>query len=123
MIDEQAGGQAEAKESFTPTQIRLLKIAVVGMGIIIVFALIAILARIFYLATARTSPGPASGVAQLAPNLRLALPAGAVVRNISIAGDRLAVHYDAASGSGIAVLDLAAGQPAVRIQIVPEVGR
>lgn len=122
MADEQSGADP-VPDSFTPAQIRLLRFAVIGMGVIIVFALIAIMARIFYLATGRTSSSHSTSIAAIAAESRIALPAGASVRSIAIAGDRLAVHYEGPAGTGIAVLNLATGEAATRINIVPEVGR
>jgi len=122
VADDEAGAPTTPADNFTPAQIRLLKIAVVGMGIVIVLALIAILARIFYLATART-PQVSHNLSQIPADARLGLPAGAAIRAISVSGDRLAVHYEGPAGSGIAILDLASGKPASRITIVPEVGR
>ena len=47
------------------------------------------------------------------------LPAGAQVRGLALQGDRLAIHYDTAAGSGIAVVDLATGRTLSRVQLVP----
>jgi hypothetical protein len=56
----------------------------------------------------------------MAPGVRLALPDGAQVRSMSLSGDRLAVHFDAPGGGGIAIVDLASGQAVSRIELVPE---
>ena len=124
MAEERAAATAGATpvaDSFSPRQIRMLRMAVIGMGVIIVVALVAIAARVFYLVSGR--PSQAAATTATAGDARLALPAGAVIRNIAVAGDRLAVHYDAPGGAGIAVLDLASGRPAGRVSIVPEVPR
>jgi hypothetical protein len=47
----------------------------------------------------------------------LQLPAGAQVRSISLSGDRLAVHYEAQGSEGVAVIDLATGQPVASVGI------
>ena len=53
----------------------------------------------------------------LAPAAGLQLPAGAQVRSISLSGDRLAVHYEAGELEGVAVIDLATGQPVASVGI------
>jgi hypothetical protein len=104
-------------DGFTPAQIRFLKIAVVAMGLIIVVSIIAIVARLVYLAATHTSRSSAAAATLEA---RLPLPPGAVVRQIAISGDRLAVHYEGPAGPGVNVLDLATGRLATRVTLVPE---
>ena len=101
---------------------RMLRIAVIAMGVVLVLGFIAVIARIVYLVnrgeeTTTTISQPVRETA------RLALPAGASVRNLSLTGQRLAVHYEGPGGSGILVLDLQTGQPVSRIEIVPETPR
>ncbi len=103
-------------------QVRLLRIAVIVMGVVLVCGLIAVIARIGYLAT-RSSPGTAYSSGAVTPQMTAALPAGASIRMMALSGDRLALHYDAPSGTGIAVLDLATGRTLSRITIVPEAPR
>jgi hypothetical protein len=96
---------------------RALKFAVIGMGVLIVLGVLTVIGRIVYLA----SRGPAaSGTSAIATTPRLALPAGAVIRNVSLSGDRMAVHFDATTGSGIAILDLATGRVLSRVELIPE---
>jgi hypothetical protein len=107
--------------------VRALKIAVVAMGIMIVIGVLVVIGRIVYLASQGPRPATASGAvptgARLAPASRLALPGGATVRQITLFGDRLAVHYEGPAGGGIAILDLASGSVLSRVDIVPEVPR
>ena len=60
----------------------------------------------------RTPEGIAGALARIS-----AAPAGATVRNLSLSGNRLAVHYDAPSGGGIAIVDLATGRTVQRIEL------
>jgi hypothetical protein len=102
---------------------RLLKIAVIAMGVVLVLGFVAVIARIVYLVN-RSGDTTTTSVSQpIRDAARLALPSGAVIRNLSLSGSRLAVHYDSPQGSGIVILDLATGAPASRIEIVPEVPR
>jgi uncharacterized protein YcfJ len=103
--------------------LRLLKIAVIAMGVVLVLGFVAVIARIVYL-VGRGGETATTTVSQpIRDAARLALPSGAVIRNLSLSGSRLAVHYDSPRGSGIVILDLATGAPAARIDIVPEVPR
>jgi len=95
-----------------------LKIAVIAMGVLIVLGVLTVIGRIIYLAS--RSPAQMTTSGSVASNARLALPAGAVIRSISLSGDRLAIHFDTQAGSGIAVLDLASGKTLSRVDLVPE---
>ena len=99
--------------------VRLLKIAVVVMGVLILAGLAAIAARVFYLAS-RPARQPSGIALAAAGQARLALPDGAVVRHVALSGDRLAVTYEHPGGTAIAILDLATGETVRRIEVVPE---
>lgn len=104
--------------------IRMLRFAVIAMGVVLVLGFVAVIARIVYLVNRSSDTASAPAVSQpLKDAGRLALPPGASVRTMSLSGSRLAVHYDGPSGSGIVIMDLATGAPASRIEIVPEVPR
>jgi hypothetical protein len=106
----------------SPGQVRALKIIVVVMGVLILLGLFTVFGRIIYLAS---KPGRQVQAASqgLKAEQRLALPPGAEVRQTSISGDRLAVHYEAPSGAAVVVLDLASGQVLSRIELAPEAPR
>jgi hypothetical protein len=103
-------------------QLKMLKVAVIAMGVILVLGFITVIARIVYLVnrSSETATAASHPVQQAA---RLALPAGASVRNMSLAGSHLAVHYEGPGGGGIVILDLQTGKPVSRIEIVPEAPR
>lgn len=111
------GGTGAAPTGFE----RSLKIAVIGMGVLIVLGVLTVIGRIVYLAS--RGPAQSSSSAGLAASARLSLPAGATIRTVSLSGDRLAVHYDASTGAGIAVVDLASGRVLSRVELVPEAPR
>ncbi len=102
----------------TNTFERNLKIVVIAMGLLIVLGVLTVIGRIIYLASRGGAQSSSSGALATAP--RLALPAGAAIRSLSMSGDRLAIHFDAASGAGIAILDLASGKVMSRVELVPE---
>jgi hypothetical protein len=108
----------DGTDPFTPRQLRILKIAVVVMGIILVIGFAAVIGRIAYLITKGGTAQPPAAHA-LAKAARLPLPAGAVVRSIALAGDRLAVHYDTPAGAGVAILDLLSGEPLAHVDLAP----
>lgn len=119
-----------------PVFLRNMKIAVVVMAVILILGFIGIIARIFYLSSrlpppsaqptqAQSSQAPlsAASAVQLAAAARLELPPGAVMRSISLAGSRLAVHYEGPSGSGVAIVDLETGRTLSRVEVAPAVPR
>lgn len=139
--DRQATAQPSSAGEPSHALVRSLKIAVVGMGLLIVVGLGAVIWRIVELASspkadtavpAISAPAaggggaseqalsrggaPAADAAWL-PEVELALPPDAAIRSVSLDGGHLAVHYEAPTGTGIAVLDLASGRPASHVRI------
>lgn len=101
-------------------KVRALIFIVSFLGLLIVAGLVAVILRIIYLSSTPSAQRATTDAAE-APSAadRLDLPAGAVVKSMSVGGDRLAVHYDAPGGGGIAILDLATGTVLRRVDIVP----
>jgi hypothetical protein len=106
---------------------RILKFVVVGLAILILAGLGAIIWRVIYLASpASMQPSAASSRPAAAPTLAvrpeqiLQLPVGAHVRSIALSGNRLAVHYEAAGATGIAILDLQSGRMVTDIAVEPK---
>ena len=105
---------------------RVLKFIVVTLAILLFAGLLAAVARVIYLASApvaqpatsalTAAPTPTPTLA-IRPEQSLALPPGAQVRSVSLSGNRLAVHYDVGSASGIAVLDLQTGRTITNVAI------
>jgi hypothetical protein len=100
---------------------RLLIFIVALLGLLIVAALGAVLFKIVYLASPPADPSVRASSADAvgAAADRVVLPPGAVVKSVSLAGDRLAVHYEAADGTGVAVVDLGTGAVVRRLTIAP----
>jgi hypothetical protein len=116
-MDAQKGALAPEREQgpFSPGQLKLLKAAIAVMSAILVVGFAVVAGRIAYLASQsgrQALPAPA-------PQAQLDLPAGAQVRGMSMSGERLAVHYEAPSGAGIAILDLVTGRSVTHINVVP----
>jgi hypothetical protein len=126
-----ASGAAEAAEASPEQRVqRILKFIVVTLAILMFAGLLATVARVIYLAsapvaqpataaltsTATPAPTPVPTPA-IRPEQSLALPAGAQVRSVSLSGNRLAVHYDVGSASGIAILDLQTGRTVTNVAI------
>lgn len=100
-------------------QVRALKIAIVVMGVMIVAGVLTVIGRIFYLASTRA---PQASIARpLVGEGVLALPAGAVIRTLSLDGNRVAVHFESPSGAGVAILDAATGKVESRWRLGAEV--
>ena len=103
----------------SPGQVRMLKIAIVVLGVMIVVGVLAVIARIVYLSSERRQQGPVVTTGA-AIDGRIALPAGATVQSMALDGARLAVHYNSPSGPGIAIVDAATGRLVTRLTIAPE---
>ena len=100
---------------------RNLKILVTGLGLMILAGLAAVGMRASGLGTGggQSTARPASTTApqsQGSSEIALELPHGAKVVSTSIAGNRLAVHYESPTGTGIAILDLDTGKRIVDIK-------
>ena len=100
---------------------RNLKILVTCLGLMILAGLAAIAMRAVGLGPGgtQTTALPASVTAPLTQGLSeitLELPHGAKVVSTSIAGNRLAVHYESPTGTGIAILDLDTGKRIVDVK-------
>ncbi len=127
-VSDVAAARAPGAAEASPEQRvqRILKFIVVTLAILLFAGLLGAVARVIYLASApvaqpatsalTTAPTPAPTPA-IRPEQSLALPAGAQVRSVSLSGNRLAVHYDAGSASGIAVLDLQTGRTVTNVAI------
>jgi len=101
---------------------RVLVLVVAFLGSLILVALGAVLFKIVSLATAPAEPAKASATLDgsgTVPAGRLALPAGARVKSVSLSGERLAVHYESAGQEGVAVVDLSTGAVVRRLEIAP----
>ena len=110
-----------------PGLMRALKFAVVAMALLLLAGLAAVAYRIIYLAKQSAAqpahlaaPVSAPPTGAIAPEADLGLPEGAVVRSMSMSGNRLAVHYEAPAESGIAIVDLETGRALTRVRIRPE---
>ena len=94
---------------------RNLKILVASLGFLIFAGLGGIAWKMMGLALAkeRAAAAGTSTTAAVMPgssDIALDLPKGARVVSTSISGDRLAVHYEGPSGTGITVIDLNTGK-------------
>jgi hypothetical protein len=102
---------------FTPRQVRVLKIAVIVMGVLLVGGFSFVMAAIVYQASnLGEKKSPLSGVAP-APQGELRLPQGASLTSMALDGDRLALHLKTDAGSEIAVIDIVSGKVLSRIPL------
>jgi len=111
---------------FTARQVRILKIAVVVMGVLLVGGFAFVLAAIVYQAShtaqvrgiAAREAAPAPGQGEL--SIDLPVPAGSAVTAMALDGNRLAVHLDGAAGQEIAIVDLASGKVVAHVKLKPQ---
>ncbi|MGH6826192.1 hypothetical protein [Methyloceanibacter sp.] len=109
---------------FTPRQVRILKIAVIVMGVLLVGGFAFVLAAIVYQASHPAQDGSVAA-RQLVPGqggltIDLPVPPGAAVTAMSLDGNRLAVHFNGAAGPEIAVIDLASGKVVANVRLKPQ---
>ena len=110
---------------FTPRGVRVLKIAVIVMGVLLVGGFVAVLAAIVYKAgqlgegeeTASPPPAEISPAAAPVSGEAFSLGDGAEIVSMALDGDRLALQVKGPQGSEIVVLDLRTGAVVSRVGI------
>jgi hypothetical protein len=107
---------------FTPRQVRILKIAVIVMGVLLVGGFAFVLAAIVYQASHPAQDGSVtrSVPGQAALSIDLPVPAGAAVSAMSLDGNRLAVQLNGPGGPEIAVIDLGSGKVVAHVRLKPQ---
>jgi len=103
---------------FTPRQVRVLKLAVIVMGILLVGGFAFVLAAIVYQASKGGHSVNAAAGNEAAAELHI--PKDANVGTLALDGDRLALHLQSAAGAEIVVIDLASGKILFRVKLKPE---
>jgi hypothetical protein len=121
-VADDADGGPVPGTVFTKRQVRILKIAVIVMGVLLVGGFAFVLAAIVYQAS---HPAQDAGAARPATGegaLTIDLPTapGANVAGLSLDGNRLAVQLDGPSGPEIAVIDLASGKIVAHVKLKPQ---
>ena len=109
---------------FTPRQVRILKVAVIAMGILLVGGFAFVLAAIVYQASrpAQVAAGRSAtdSLTQSGLNIDLPVPRDASVGALSLDGNRLAVQLNGSAGAEIAIIDLASGKIVARVRLKPQ---
>jgi len=109
---------------FTKRQVRILKIAVIVMGVLLVGGFAFVLAAIVYQASHPAQDAGAARAATAAGEgpriIDLPMAPGASVAGLSLDGDRLAVQLVGPSGPEIAVIDLASGEIVAHVRLKPQ---
>ena len=105
---------------FTPRQVRVLKIAVIVMGILLVGGFAFVLAAIVYQASKGGQSAAGVGAPPVGIEAELPIPKDATVTALSLDGDRLALHLQSAAGAEIVVIDLKSGKTLARIGLKPQ---
>jgi hypothetical protein len=109
---------------FTPRQVRILKVAVIAMGILLVGGFAFVLAAIVYQASrpAQVGAGTSAPVSlgQGGLSIDLPVPRDASVGGLSLDGNRLAVQLNGSAGREIAIIDLASGKIVAHVRLKPQ---
>jgi hypothetical protein len=108
---------------FSARQVRILKIAVIVMGILLVGGFAFVLAAIVYQAShpKQDVAAPLASVNSGAgPVIELPVGRGPGVTSMSLDGNRLALHLGGGEGQEIVVIDLASGKIVARVKLRPQ---
>jgi len=109
---------------FTPRQVRILKVAVIAMGILLVGGFVFVLAAIVYQASrpAQVGGGTSAPISlgKSGRSIDLPVPRDASVGGLSLDGNRLAVQLNGSAGAEIAIIDLASGKIVARVRLKPQ---
>ena len=113
---------------FTPRQVKVLKIAVIVMGLLLVGGFAFVLAAIVYQASrggqaiqpgGADAAGGTSGAGTPASS-ELPIPEDAVVTSLALEGNRLALHLSSPQGAEIVVVDVSTGKVLARVRLKPQ---
>lgn len=104
----------------SPQQLRLLRLAVVGMGVVLVLGFGLVIGRIVYLLNSPQTEAvtPAHRAGQIASTV--ALPEGAAIKNLALSGRQMAIHFEGPRGQGIIVIDTGTGAVLQRLDVRAE---
>ena len=103
---------------------RNLKFLVGGMGALILVGVGAVILRMVAFGSAPRAPGlVVSTIATPAGEIALELPPGSKIVSVSVSGNRLAVHHESPTGSGIAVIDIDTGRRIADVKAMQAVPR
>jgi hypothetical protein len=111
---------------FTLRQVKVLKIAVIVMGLMLVGGFAFVLAAIVYQASrgGQSAPSAAAGAGTSGTGTHafseLPIPKDATVTSLALDGDRLALHLNSPQGGELDVIDLRSGKIIARIKLKPE---
>jgi Family of unknown function (DUF6476) len=110
---------AQSGEPFSEAQIRMLRLAVIGMGVLMIVGIVALIGRIAYLARANSAASTATmpSSQRLVAEARAILPKGATLKTTALSGDRLVVSYADATGDGVLIVDLTTGHAVSHVRI------
>lgn len=97
---------------------RNLKIVVAFLGFLILAGLTAVVIRVLQLASTGAKIGASSAAVQsgVPRDVPLELPKDAKIVSTSVGGNRLAVHYESPTGTGIVVIDTETGQRLIMLR-------
>ena len=102
---------------FTPRQVRLLKIAVIAMGLLLVGGFALVLGAIVYQASQLSKEGQAPAPATGSVEAEFAIPSDATITSLALDGDHLALHLQSSEGPEITVIDLKTGKVLTRLKL------
>lgn len=109
---------------FSSRQVRMLKVAVIVMGVALVGGFALVLGTIVYQASnigkSALSSVPDTALATVPAAAGIALKQGESISHLALDGNRLAVHVSGPAGAEIRIYDLRAGAVIARVRVEPE---
>ena len=109
---------------FTPRQVRILKVAVISMGILLVGGFVFVLAAIVYQASRPAQVGggtsPPVSPGKSGRSIDVPVPPDASVGGMALDGNRLAVQLNGSAGAEIAIIDLVSGTIVAHVRLKPQ---
>ncbi|MGD9867798.1 MAG: hypothetical protein AB7U38_07355 [Hyphomicrobiales bacterium] len=115
---EQAPDKPVPGTVFTPRQVRVLKVAVIFMGILLVGGFALVMGAIVYQASnLGKSAVPAAIPAGEPARAELALPEGARILNMATGEGKLVLHVEAGGAGELVILDMATAKVLSRVRL------
>jgi hypothetical protein len=123
-IERDANNETIPGTVFNARQVRILKVFVIGMGLLLVVGFALVVTVIVYQATRIGESEPAGPSAQAVANraggLALSVPSGTKIESLTLDGKRMAVQLTGPNGAEIAVIDVDKGRVISRIRLEPK---
>ncbi|MFP3921451.1 MAG: hypothetical protein ACLFU3_07060 [Dichotomicrobium sp.] len=108
---------------FNPRQVRILKIVVIGLGVLLVIGFGLLVVGLAYQATKIGEERPATDAGepagQAAEQVTLPVPPGAKIERIAADRGRVILHVKGPDGEQVVIVDTGQGNAVTRLKLAP----